>query len=116
MLKRVTRVLIAFIVALGVAMPVGAGAMSMPGDMVATVADQPCQRCPQLHQTGSTTSDKMPGCQALACINAPAVLPSPVLLPGRILLEAPYVSPVAVHVAGTEPAPDPFPPRPVVLL
>lgn len=116
MLRRATRVLIAFIVALGLAVPASARAMPMPGDMMGQAVDQPCQHCPQSSQSGSTTPGKMPACQPLGCISAPAVLPSPVLLPGRVLVGAAYVSPEAIRLAGAERAPDPFPPRPIVLL
>jgi hypothetical protein len=116
MLERATRVLIAFIVAFAVALSAGVRATPMPGDMMGNAVDQPCQHCPQPHQPGSTTPGKMPACQALACISAIAVLPSPVLVPGRAFLRAAYVSPALARLAGAEPAPDPFPPRPVVLL
>ena len=113
MLRRASRVLIAFLVALGLTMPAGARAMPMPATMVGMMAmtvDQPCQHCPQ------PVPDKMSACQALACMSVPAVLPSPVLLPGRVLLGAAYATPLAARLAGAEPAPDPFPPRPIVLL
>ena len=105
--------LIAFFVALGLTMPAGVRAMQMPAatvGMMAMTVDQPCQHCPQ------PLPDKTSVCQALGCINAPAVLPSSVLLPGRVLLGAAYANPVAAHLAGAETAPDPFPPRPIVLL
>jgi hypothetical protein len=120
MLRQATRVLIAFLVALGLAMPAGAIAMPMPGTTMsmgtAKAIDRPCQHCPQPHQPGSASPDKMPTCQALACISASAVLPSPMLLPGRMLLGTAYVSAVPARLAGAAPAPDPFPPRPIVLL
>jgi hypothetical protein len=112
MLRRGTRILVALLVALGLAVPAGVRAMPMPGSMAAMAADQPCQHCPRPNQT---TPDKMPGYPAPACISAPAVLPSPVLLLRRILLQPAYVRPVAAHLAGAEPAPDTFPPRPLVL-
>lgn len=116
MVKRVTRMLVAFIVALGLAMPAGVRAMPMPGatmGMAKTFA-QPCQQCPRSHQTGGTTSDKMPACQGMACISAPALLPSPVLMPARASLTAVHVSPVTARLAGAAPVPDPFPPRPAI--
>lgn len=117
MLRRATRALIAFLVALGLTMPAGVRAMPMSGDMMGHAFDQPCQDCPQHHQNGgSTTLDKMLGCQALACVSASAVLPSSVLLPARALFGTAYVSPEATPLAGAEPVPNPFPPRPIVLL
>ena len=117
MLKRTARVLIGFIVALGLTIPASVRAMPMPGatmDM-AQATKVPCQECPQPHQT-NTTPDKMPTCQTFGCISAAAVLPSPVLLAGRVLLGTAYISPEATRFAGAEPDPDPFPPRPIVLL
>jgi hypothetical protein len=118
----VTRVLIALIVAFSVAMPAGARVMPMVGTgmpmstgMMEKTTDQPCQNCPD-HQSGSTTPDKMPGCPALACIAAPAVVPRPTLLPGRVSYRTEYAWPVIALLAGADPVPDPFPPRPVVLL
>jgi hypothetical protein len=117
MLRRVTRTLVAILVALGLTMPAVAHAMPMPAAVMGMVpaVDQPCQHCPQPHQTGSTAPDKMQACQVLACINAPAILPGPMLLPGRVLLGVPYGSPVATRLIGAASAPDPFPPRPVIL-
>jgi hypothetical protein len=109
-------VLIAFIVALGVAIPAGARPMSMPGDMMGMATDQPCQHCSQPYHPGGKIPDKMPGCQALACVSAPAVIPSPVLLPGRVFVWTEYAWPITAFLVGVAPAPDPFPPRPIVLL
>ena len=118
MAKSVVRALLVLIVALAVAMPVGVRAMPMgvSGDHMAGMAgDQPCQNCPDQHQSGGTAPDKMPVCPVLACVSAPAVLPMPALLPGRIALRADYIWPPAARLAGAAPAPDPFPPRPIVL-
>lgn len=118
MAKSVVRALLVLIVALAVAMPASVRAMpmAMSGDHMAGMAgDQPCQNCPDQHQSGSTTPDKMPICPPLACISAPAVLPMPALLPGRIALWANYIWPPTAPLAGADPAPDPFPPRPIVL-
>lgn len=118
MAKSVARMLIALVVALAAAMPASVRAMPMAmsgGDMAGMAGDQLCQKCPQPQQHGTTAPDKMPACPALACIAAPAVLSIPTLLPGRIALRADYVWPPAARLAGADPAPDPFPPRPVVL-
>jgi hypothetical protein len=112
----VARTLLALIVALAAAMPMGVRAMpmAMSADQMAGMAgDRPCQKCPE--PQGNTAPDKMPGCPALACIAAPAVLPVPALLPARIALRADYVWPPAARLAGADSAPDPFPPRPIVL-
>lgn len=121
-LRSVAQVLIALIVAFAVATPAGARVMPMIGagmpmsmGMMEKAADQPCQNCPD-HQSGSTTPDKMPGCPALACIATPAVIASPALLPERVSYRTEYAWSVTALLAGADPAPDPFPPRPVVLL
>jgi hypothetical protein len=117
MAQSVARMLLALIVALAVAMPVSLRAMpmTMSGSNMARMAgDQPCQNCPE-QQHGNTAPDKMPGCPVLACITAPAVLPMPALVPGRIALRADHVWPPDARLAGADPAPDPFPPRPIVL-
>lgn len=118
MAKSIARVLLVFIVALAVAVPVSVRAMpmAMSGDHMAGMAgDQPCQNCPDQHQSGSSAPDKMTVCPALACISAAAVLPIPAALPGRIALRADYIWPPTARLAGADPAPDPFPPRPIVL-
>lgn len=118
----VTRVLIALIVAFAVTMPAGARVMPMAGSgmpmatgMMEKATDQPCQNCPD-HQSGNTAPDKMLGCPILACIAAPAVIASPALFPERISYRTEYAWPVMAFLAGADPAPDPFPPRPVVIL
>jgi hypothetical protein len=116
MANSIARTLLALIVALAVAMPVSVRAMPMAmsgDDMAGMAGDQPCQKCPE-HQSGSMTPGKMPACP-LACVTAPAVLPIPALLPARIALRADYTWPPAALLAGADPAPDPFPPRPIVL-
>lgn len=118
MTQSVARMLLALVVALAVAMPVSVRAMPMTisGDnMTGMAGDQPCQNCPEQHNSGSTAPDKMPGCPALACITAPAVLPMPALLQERIAVRADHVWPLDARLAGADPAPDPFPPRPIVL-
>ena len=118
MVKSIARVLLALIVALAVAMPVSVRAMPMVmsgSDMSGMAGDQPCQNCPDHQQQGNTAPDKLPACPAAACITAPAVLPVPALVPGRIALRSDYVWPPAARLAGADPAPDPFPPRPIVI-
>ena len=73
-------VLIAFIVAMATTMPAGVRAMPMPSAGSGMAADQPCQNCPQPNQTGNMNPDKMPACQALACADALAMLPTPALV------------------------------------
>lgn len=118
MAKSVVRALLVLIVALAVAMPVSVRAMpmAMTGEHMAGMAgDQPCRNCPKPQQDGSTAPDKMPACPALACVAAPAVLPTPAALLERIAHRADYIRPPAARLAGSDPAPDPFPPRPIVL-
>ena len=116
--KSVAHALLMFIVALAIAMPVSVRAMpmAMSGTHMAGMAgDQPCQNCPEQHQSGNTVPHKMPACPDLACLSAPAVLPMPAAFLGRIALRADYVWPPAARMAGADLAPDPFPPRPIVL-
>lgn len=115
MLRRLTHVLLAFIFALAMALPVDARAMPMAASMTGVAVQQHCPSCPHPARTG-TNPDKVPACQVLACASAAATLPSPALLPGRVLLRAAYLMAPPVHRTGASPTPDPFPPRPVVLV
>lgn len=122
MVRVIARLLVLLLVVVAMAMPAGAGVMPMVGKVMpmaagamGKMAGQPCQNCPQPDRSGTTSPGKIP-CPALACITAPAVLPSPALLPGRIVLKAAYAWPIAAGLVGADPAPDPFPPRPVVLV
>lgn len=118
MAKSVAHMLLALIVALAVAMPVSVHAMPMAmsdGNMAGMAGDQPCQKCPEQHQAGNTAPAKMPACPALACVAAPAVLPMPTRLLDRVALRTDHVWPPAAQLAGADSAPDPFPPRPIVL-
>lgn len=115
--KSVLRMLFVLIVAFAVATPMSVRAMPMvmSGDNMAGMAgDQPCQNCPE-PQHGNTVPDRMPGCPALACISALAVLPMPALLQERVAVRADRVWPLEARLAGADLAPDPFPPRPIVL-
>lgn len=117
MLRRLTRVLIALLVALAATMPIGARAMPMPMPPAAGGVDagQPCQNCPQPHQPGSMDPGKMPACQVLACTGALATLPVPALMHERVQFKVAYGQPTPARWDGAAPAPDPFPPRPVAL-
>lgn len=115
-MMRFAHVLVALVVALATMAPLDLRAMPMSGGMAGMVFHQPCQDCPQSHQTGSTNPDTMPACQAVACTGAVATLPAPVLLPGRVLLPAAYLMIVPVRWTGTRPTPDPLPPRPLALV
>lgn len=117
MAKSVARMLLALIVAFAVATPASLRAMPMvmsADNMAGMAGDQPCQNCPQ-PQHGNTVPDKMPACPALACISAPAVLPMPALVQERVAVRADHVWSLDARLAGADPAPDPFPPRPIVL-
>ena len=116
MLRRVTHVLIAFILALAVTMSVGVRAMPMPTAPGGMAGDQPCQNCPQPDPAGTMNPDKMPACQALACTGALAMLPAPMLAHGRVQFRVAYLLAPPTRWADTAPAPDPFPPRAIVLL
>ncbi len=116
MFRRVMCGLIAFVVTLAT-LPIGARAMPMPSTSGGMLMDQPCQNCPQPDQTGNTTPDKMPPvCQALACAGMLAMLPEPARVPERVQFRVLYSPVPSARWAAAAPAPDPFPPRPIVLL
>jgi hypothetical protein len=114
MQRRLTHVLIAFLVAAIATLPVSVRAMPMPAGMTGTTFQQPCPNCPHVARDGAD-SGKMPGCHGLACACPAATLPSPARLPARALLRAAYllVSPVRWEAAAR--APDPYPPRAIAL-
>jgi hypothetical protein len=115
MLTQVMRLLIALILAIGLIIPTGLSAMPMPDGMMSQALDQPCQHCPQSQDHGGTIPRKMPACTSFACLSAAAVIPAPVLVPGRTFSKARYSIPALARPVGAAPAPDPFPPRPVLL-
>jgi hypothetical protein len=116
MLRRVTRVLIALVIALAATMPVGVHAVPMPSALNGMAADQPCPSCPQHPRTGDTNPDKMPACQILACAGPLATLPSPVLVHEQAFFRVAYATAPPARRTEAGPAPDPFPPKPIVLL
>jgi hypothetical protein len=115
MLRRLTQVLIALIVALAATMPASVRAMPMPAGMTGMDVQTDCPSCPDT--PAGTNPDKMPTCPILACVGAVATLPSPALLPERVLPHAAsYLLAPPVRWTGAPIAPDPFPPRPFVLV
>ena len=110
------RVLIAFVIVLAATVPVGVHAMPMPPAVSGMTADQPCPRCPSHRQSGDTNSGKMPACQILACAGPLVMLPAPVLAYQQAFLRVAYLMAPPARWADARPAPDPFPPRPIVLL
>jgi hypothetical protein len=107
---------IALVVALAVTMPVGVRAMPVAAaDMNGKTLDQPCQNRPQPDQTGGTTPDKMPACQVFACVGSAVLLPAMAIVPGRVLFRVTYLGTSPTRWAEAAPAPDPFPPRSIVL-
>lgn len=113
--RRLTHVLLAFIFALAVTLPVSVRAMPMPAGMGGTGIQQHCPTCPHPART-NTSPDKMPACQILACAGAVATRPSPALLPGRVLRHSAYLAAAPVRWTAAARAPDPFPPRPIALV
>ena len=109
-------VLIAVIIALAATMPIGVHAMPMPPAMNGMAADHPCPSCPQHPMTGDMNPGKMPGCQILACAGPLAMLPASVLAHGQAFLRVAYAKAPPARWTNGGPAPDPFPPRPIVLL
>jgi hypothetical protein len=116
MRTRVTRMVSALLVTLAVMMPVGVRAMPMPTtDMNGAPLTQPCQNCPQPDQTGGTP-DKMPACQVFACGASAVLLPATTIAPGRAVFRVTYLGAPPARWIEAAPAPDPFPPKPIVLL
>ncbi len=116
MLTRVMRMVMAFIVALAATMPVGVHAMPMPSALNGMAAQQPCPSCPQHPLTGHMNPGAMPACQILVCAGPLAMLPAPVLAHGKAFLWVAYVKAAPARWTDAVPAPEPFPPRPIVLL
>jgi hypothetical protein len=79
-------------------------------------ADQPCPSCPQHRQTGHVNPDKMPGCQILTCAGPLAMLPTPMSVAEQAFFRVAYAKALPARSTDGGPAPDPFPPRPIVLL
>jgi hypothetical protein len=104
-------VLIAFLIVLATTIP---AAMAMSSAVNGMAGDQHCPSCPQ--QTGHMNSDKMPACQILACVGPLATLPAPGLVHGQAFFRVAYVQEPPAHLTDAGPAPDPFPPRSIVLL
>jgi hypothetical protein len=110
------RALIALVIALATTLPVGTHAMPMPSALNGMAADQPCPSCPQHPQTGDMNPGYMPACQILACAGPMAMLPAPVLAHRQAFLRVAYVKVPPARWTEAGPAPEPFPPRPIVLL
>jgi hypothetical protein len=116
MLGQVRRVLMAFVVALAGAMPVRVHAMPMQSIANGMPSSQPCSSCPQQSQTGHKKPADMPACQIFACAGPTAMLPAPVLTLGQAFLRVLYGKGPPSRRPEAGPAPDPYPPRPIVLL
>jgi hypothetical protein len=107
--------LLALVVALATAVPVGARAMPMPGDMTQTGMQRHCPNCPNESRAGANPH-KMPACSALACSSTIATLTTPTLLPERGIVRISYPASLPDHWTAAQSAPDPFPPRSIVLV
>jgi hypothetical protein len=115
MVRRLTHLLLALLVALATTMSVSARAMPMSANMAGMAVERHCPNSPHERHTG-TSPDQMPACQVLACAGAVAILTTPALLPVRVLLRTAYPTALSVRWAAAPSAPDPFPPRPIVLV
>ena len=113
--KRLMLVLTAAALVLATALPSSVSAMQMrAGTAMMGGMENPCSDCPD-KAPASNDPGKM-ACGALACTGIAIALPArqaPYLLAFGKLVYSP--SPV-LEAVGTSPAPDPFPPRPTVLV
>lgn len=115
MLRRLPHVLLALVIALATTLPAGASAIPAMAGMTGTGMQQHCPGC--LHEPlGGTNPDKMLACPILACAGAVAMLAAPALPYQRVLLRTAYPAALPLHWVAEPSAPDPFPPRPIVLL
>lgn len=109
--------LIAFVFALAATMPVGARAMPVAAmNTAGTMLQQHCPGCLQHPETNHTQPDRMLACTMLACAGSVIMQPSQILTPEPTFRQVAYAKTPANHWATLAPAPDPFPPRPIVLL
>lgn len=83
-----------------------------PGQME-TGAGQPCKHCPD-HQLPS--SGKMTLCSILACAGPVMASQATGVLSNHPAQRVVYSAVLPARLAGATPAPDPFPPKPIVLL
>lgn len=123
MLKSAVRLLITLFVVFAVAipasarfMPISAAATPVVGSMTGMAAGQPCPACPRPDQPGSSIPYKMLLCPAMACVAAPTLPTSPTLLSRRVVFRMDYGWPAPAHLAGINLAPEPFPPKSILLL
>ena len=110
MVRRLLRTLIAVVAALAIALPGSLQAAPIHAGMMGMDGGQPCQNCPH------DSAGKMPACQAATCISAPAVVPVSPQVPRGVFLQTTHAGHVLARRTGIDPAPDPFPPRPLVFL
>ena len=116
MLRRVVHALIALVITLAATMPAGAHAMPMAMAINGMGTDQPCPSCPEHPQSGHMNPDKMPACQVLACAGPLAMLQGPAPVHEQAFSRIAYQKAPPALWTDARPAPDPFPPRPIVLL
>jgi hypothetical protein len=115
MLRRLTGVLVAVIIAIAATMPGGARAMTMQGGPMQAGASQPCQQCPD-DPMPAPMSSKMALCQMVVCAGPFLVQPTVISTDHPVAHRIAYPARRPARLAGATPVPDPFPPRPVVLL
>ena len=120
MLRRLALVLMVVVFTQAVMVPGGARATVMPvgttgQTTLAQTMPASCGEClPPTHP--GTNPDRMPVCHSLACAGPAAVLPTPAVVPARTRLRVAYRLPSPVRWTAASPAPDPLPPRPIVLV
>jgi hypothetical protein len=116
--RRLLLVLTALAFVLATALPGTASAMPMtPGGsvMAGDFGHQPCGDCPT-KVPASDSGTKMMPCSALACSGAVVGLPAPTVLGEPIAVALEYTARVPTSHRGRTLPPDPFPPRPSLLV
>ena len=108
----VARILMAVVVVLATAAPASVSTMTMP--LATGAADQGCDLCPHQPMNGGTSDQRLP-CSLLACPSPIIALPATALLYVPAFARIEYVVGPPAHNAGVTRAPDPVPPRPILL-
>src|SRR5437764_268462 len=104
MLRRLTHVLVALVIAVAATMPAGARAMPMQGGPMDLGGGQPCQQCPD-RSMPDPMSGKMTLCPVLVCAGPLVVMPTASSIGIRSVHRIAYPAILPARFAGAAPAP-----------